>query len=451
MGEAAKFRPEVDLDEFERRLRATAPEAAPTAQQNDPLAELARLVGGEGAAKREDPFEALFRAQNGQGAAQPRQASRVEPQFQAAQRQHEAAPRQQEPAYQQASQSYPVYPASHQQQAQENDPHWEDQAEGDWSQQYEQAPPPPAASGGRKVVIGMVSLLALGVVGIGATLALRSHSGSGDVKIIQADADPAKVKPDTVDAAANPSSSQTLFDRKDNVSVAKVVTHVEQPADLAAATKPPRVVSANGAAGVAVPAAPSGAASGADGMFPPPKKVKTVSVRADGTVISGPEAQPQLARALPPASVTAVAAAHKPAAAKTPTTKPTDHTATTSTTESALKGPVKPKPVKVASTGATPATGTAAAAATAPAAAGAAGAWAVQLAGSPVESEARDAATKLSAKYAGALKGRHATFVQAKVGEKTVYRVRVGHLAKDAATEICTAIKGQGGSCFVTQ
>ena len=448
MGEAAKFRPEVDLDEFERRLRATAPEAAPAAQPNDPLAELARLVGGEGAAKREDPFEALFRAQNGQAAAQQRQASRVEPQF-------EAAPRQQEPAYQQASQSYPVYPASHQQQAEETDPRWADQAEGDWSQQYEQDPPPRAASGSRKVVIGMVSLLALGVAGIGATLALRSHSGSGDVKTIQADADPAKVKPDTVDAASNPSTSQTLFDRKDNVSVAKVVTHVEQPADLAAATKPPRVISANGAAGVAVPSAPSGAASGADGMFPPPKKVKTVSVRADGTVINGPDAQPQLARALPPASVTAAAAAatHKPAAAKTPTTKPTDHTTTTSTTESALKGPAKPKPVKVASTGATPAAGTTAAgtAATAPAAAGAAGAWAVQLAGSPVESEARDAATKLSAKYAGALKGRHATFVQAKVGEKTVYRVRVGHLAKDAATEICTAIKGQGGSCFVTQ
>jgi hypothetical protein len=437
----------VDLDEFERRLRATAPEAAPTAQPNDPLAELARLVGGEGAAKREDPFEALFRAQNGQAAAQQRLSSRVEPQF-------EAAPRQQEPAYQQASQPYPAYPASHQQPAEENDPHWDEQAEGEWSQQYEQAPPPPAATGGRKVVIGMVSLLALGVVGIGATLGLRSHSSSGEVKTIQADADPAKVKPDTVDAGANPSSSQTLFDRKDNVSVAKVVTHVEQPADLAAATKPPRVVSANGAAGIAVPAAPSGAASGADGMFPPPKKVKTVSVRADGTVISGPDAQPQLARALPPASVTAVAAAatHKPAAAKTPTTKPTDHTATTSTTESALKGPAKPKPVKVASTGATPATGAGAAAATgATAPAGAAGAWAVQLAGSPVESEARDAATKLSAKYAGALKGRHATFVQAKVGEKTVYRVRVGHLAKDAATEICTAIKGQGGSCFVTQ
>ena len=79
------------------------------------------------------------------------------------------------------------------------------------------------------------------------------------------------------------------------------------------------------------------------------------------------------------------------------------------------------------------------------------GGYAVQLSGSPVEAEARAAATSLSAKYASALKGRHASFIQAKVGEKTIYRVRVGHLTEASAKDMCTAIKGQGGSCFVAK
>jgi hypothetical protein len=49
------------------------------------------------------------------------------------------------------------------------------------------------------------------------------------------------------------------------------------------------------------------------------------------------------------------------------------------------------------------------------------------------------------------LQGRHATFVEAKVGDKTVYRVRVGHLTEESAKSMCTAIKGQGGSCFVAK
>ena len=75
----------------------------------------------------------------------------------------------------------------------------------------------------------------------------------------------------------------------------------------------------------------------------------------------------------------------------------------------------------------------------------------MQLSGSPVEAEARAAANTLSAKYASALKGHHASFAQAKVGEKTIYRVRVGHLSEATAKEMCTAIKGQGGSCFVAK
>src|SRR5580693_5259661 len=50
---SAKSRTMIDLDEFERRLRR--PSAASPAAGGDPLAELARLVGGQ-----QDPLESVF-------------------------------------------------------------------------------------------------------------------------------------------------------------------------------------------------------------------------------------------------------------------------------------------------------------------------------------------------------------------------------------------------------
>src|SRR5947209_5783845 len=64
MSESAnKLRSEIDISEFERRLRA--PAASPTYE--DPLAELARLVDGKNVQGDADPFRELFAA--------PRQAS----------------------------------------------------------------------------------------------------------------------------------------------------------------------------------------------------------------------------------------------------------------------------------------------------------------------------------------------------------------------------------------
>jgi nucleoid-associated protein YgaU len=153
-----------------------------------------------------------------------------------------------------------------------------------------------------------------------------------------------------------------------------------------------------------------------------------------------PSANGAPANGAPVNGVQANGAQAKPAPVKTPATTKSTERAATSTTEAALKAPAAhpqaaSKPI-------------------APAAAehaGEAGGFAVQLAGSPVEAEARAAANTLSAKYSGALQGRHATFVEAKVGDKTVYRVRVGHLTEETAKSMCSAIKGQGGNCFVAR
>jgi hypothetical protein len=451
MGEsAAKFRPEIDLDEFERRLRAAAP--APrlaSAEAADPLAELARLLGSEGAAKKEDPFEALFRAQAAiadirnapaplQGSLQGSLHAPHEPYF--AER-----PNMQGQAQQAHANGADVY-ASEPLPYQEAEPNWQPETapEGaDWDGRYDDLPAqaaPAAPAGRRRVVYGMAAILLLGVTAIGATLAMRAKSGDHDVVTIQADSDPARIKPEQADSSTA-ANSQTLFDRKDNGNVAKVVANQEQPADLGATVKSARVVGP--ATGVPTPPPPSTSNAGApqgEAIFPTPKKVKTVSVRADGSVIDGADARPQLARSIPSLATAgypsaAPAAPAKPAPTKTPAAKSTDR-AVTSTTEAALKTPAtKPQAAKPATTEHT----------------GENGGFAVQLAGSPVESEARAAANALSVKYAGALQGRHATFVEAKVGDKTIYRVRVGHLPEETAKSMCAAIKGQGGNCFVAK
>ena len=485
MGEsAAKFRPEIDLDEFERRLRAAAPAPRPSQAENaDPLAELARLLGSDGVAKKEDPFEALFRAQAAiadiRNAPAPIQPSHEPyfaetPNFAPQEPQAQQYARQEAPQYarddaghygaasQQAAAQYAAEPLPYQ----DAEPNWESeasqetagaydsqaagaydsQAAGAWDPQYQDAPAQMAPAPARRrktVAYGMAAILLLGVAAIGATLALRAKSGGQEVVTIQADSDPAKVKPAQTDNASN-TNSQILFDRKDNGNVAKVVAKQEQPADLGATVKSARVVGAS--AGVPTPAAPSPSnaapSQSGESAFPQPKKVKTVSVRADGSVIDGPDARPQLARTLPTMAAGGFPAGAAPANPMPPvrpaTTKSTER-AVTSTTEAALKAPPRTQAAKPQ------------AAKPAPEVASEMGGFAVQLAGSPVESEARAAANKLSAKYASALQGRHATFVEAKVGQKTVYRVRVGHLSEATAKSMCAAIKGQGGNCFIAR
>ena len=65
------------------------------------------------------------------------------------------------------------------------------------------------------------------------------------------------------------------------------------------------------------------------------------------------------------------------------------------------------------------------------------------------EAEAHALVTKVATKYASQLGGHKPTFKMAKVGDKTVYRVRASGMSKDSAASICGNVKSSGGSCFV--
>lgn len=440
MGEsAAKYRPELDLDEFERRLRAAAPSSQqrqPSASAPDPLAELARLVSSAGDG-RQDPFAALFRAQK--AVAQ----GRVE-----RQEEHAHFPPPPAPPHPAQGQSIPPLPSPREpffdgrqphhanpHFAAETDPQWVEEparVDAPWASQAPEfapeshafAPQAERAGGRRKVVYAMAAVLFGGVGLFVGGLALKK-GGSAEAPLILADKEPAKIKP-TAQEAAGAGAGQALFDRKDDNAPAKAVSKAEQPADLVVAAK-------QAAAAVATPTPPEPtsnaakpAAPNADGLMAP-KKVKTVSIRADGSLLNAPDSAkprstlPTMAAGMP--GVTPVVPVARPAPPRAP-----------STTEAALQAP-KPK-AKPEATPVEPA---------------ASGDWAVQLAGAPTEAEARAASTKFTEKFGSALQGRHPTFVSAEKDGKTIYRVRVGRLSKEAANSMCSAIKGKGGACFIVK
>jgi hypothetical protein len=77
--------------------------------------------------------------------------------------------------------------------------------------------------------------------------------------------------------------------------------------------------------------------------------------------------------------------------------------------------------------------------------------WAVQLAASKSEDEAKNDLQRLNARYASALNGSIVRLHKARVSGETVYRLRVVGLSKADAATLCDRLKGDGGSCFIVR
>ena len=245
-------------------------------------------------------------------------------------------------------------------------------------------------------------------------------------------------------------------------------------------------------------------------LFPSAKRVKNVSVRPDGTLISSDTAPdaPVAQSPAPAPSPAPVAPARKPenagaaALAATPSidlpTKPAPKSsarmniakpATPAPANSANAPrlglgthaakpvrPPKPKPVAVADAAtptqlnlldllginkpaqtqapviarsATPAVVTAMTPRFETPSAG--GGWAVQLAGAHSKSEAQATLSGLQNKYGSDLGSASLAVHKAEVNGETIYRVRAGGLSKPDARSLCTKLKASGGECFVAR
>jgi hypothetical protein len=477
--------PDIDLDDFERRLRAAV---APGASVEDPLAELARLVDASWPKASSTVSAAPVVARTPAPAVrtatfapvppvvpEPPPAVDFEPSVAPAPEIESAMLR---PAFDGSSEgsgdlrdavadvqlpdeeAYPVYPPG-------------------------LAVPAPEPRRSRRW-LATVSVLAIaGVAMIGAVFALKGGL-PGIAKappFIAAAVGPTKVQPPS-DATVSTSSDAGASLLKDNTQAnhVNVVNSEEQPVDLNAQTSQPPA-GATGDAGGAVrgmtdapvviaapPPAPAPAPS-----FPEPKPVRTISLRPDGTPIAdaapaqSPPAQPAAEAPTPPAKA-ASKAPDESANAQPSTPKielPTKLSGKSSArvvvgkTDTTAPGGAADAPGEpVQLNGAAAKAGKAklqeaAAEPTAPAAAEPAqpssGGWAVQLAAPRSESEAKSVVDKLKGKYASALGDSELGVHKATVNGETIYRVRVTGLAKSDAAALCARIKGDGGQCFVAK
>ncbi len=464
---------DINLDEFERRLRAAG---AQPAGLEDPLFELARLVEASWPAPPNAPSAPSGLRVEVDPADQP-EAEAWRPEIDGLQ-EFETVASSQTAEFQDLDEVREV-----------------------------RGPGPGDERRPRNWALRVAALAVVGLAMIGGVFALRGGVPGlpKPPPFIAAAQGPTKVQPpsDETVTSANDVGANLLKDSTQADHV-KVVASEEQPVDLNAQEKPAAPTNAPGA-----PSEP-GASGGSPVMgtgdapvvvtppigqppvaqqFPDPKPVRTVSLRPDGTPIppsmvataESSDAAPPSEAPKPPAKPAAKPAPEIAASAQSSTPKldvplptklsgkssarvvvaKTDTTAPGAATDAQnepgqLAAAAKSeKPAKAPKTQqAAVQTGDQAsptqAAVESPAAASSKG-WAVQLAAPKSEAEAKSTAARLGAKYESALNGSAIGVHKAVVNGETIYRLRVVGLSKADAAALCARLKGDGGDCFVAK
>ncbi|MCX5515138.1 hypothetical protein C3941_12340 [Kaistia algarum] len=331
----------------------------------------------------------------------------------------------------------------------------------------------------------IIAAIGLAVVLAGGLAALALKGGSSDTsadapKVIVADQGPTKVQPAAQPAADDGQQNKLIFDRAnpDAAPQEQLVLPddgaVDAPSsnESAASREISRII-LPGAPGdnSSAPATPdaSGAAPASDaqgGDDAVPRKVRTVVIKPDGTIVSSQAtakdaapgsadvaAAPATTLAAPAASDAAPAADTAPAAAEPvapepaapepavtaplPAAEPSAPPSSKDTSQMAAPKPaLRPAPAE-----------------TVPAATSASGAggFVVQVTSQRSQDQAATAYRALQRKYPEILGNRSPDIVRADLGAKGIYyRARVGPMAtRDEAITLCEALKASGGACIV--
>ena len=353
--------------------------------------------------------------------------------------------------------------------------------EAEWG---EYAQPFPAAAAGnarprsRRPLYLTALIIVVELGGIGASFALKvSPGGSRAIAMIKAANGPTKIQADQANRADRADQNASILDKSPQPAPVALVDRAEQPVDLSRSDlrqsdRPLRVMTigsaqlAPGAANVPVPPPP---------MYPPgvampsgigdliePRKVKTIAVRPDGTLLTNDTPQAAVEAPRPGPDAAKAKASTPKAVARVVTTPNMQVASNQDADKAAARDRDAPAALQVPSgasrnksaTSRSEALKVAAAqtSATDPIPTGSTkGSFAVQLAAPATEEEARQSAARLGKQFAAALEGRHLSFHRASVGEKAVYRVRVGGLSHDEATALCQKLQASGGKCFVAK
>jgi cell division septation protein DedD len=287
----------------------------------------------------------------------------------------------------------------------------------------------------------MVGSALLGAIALGGALAVAyKQSGGGmgsDTPLVQADARPVKEAPAQPGGKEFPHKNKLIYDRLQNGDQPQTERLVPRQEELALPAMPgvtaglPPPVATAGAAPAGDPAAPA-----ADGG---PRRVKTLMVRPDGTVVPpAPGAAPAAgapaaasqqaasAAAAPPAQAQAAAPAAAPAAAQPPqqAAAAPEQVAAIPQAQAAPKPKPAPKP----------------------AAKKAPSSYVVQVGSRKNQTEALATFADMQQKYPSLLGSYRPMVQKADLGSKGIwYRLRIGPIAsKSDASKLCTKLKSQG-------
>jgi hypothetical protein len=502
MAEVSKSRLALDLEEIERQLRHSSPQ--PSSSRSDPLAELARIVG------QDDPFRALLAGDKPSSRSGGDIFARREPLFDGPGQQHgtaghglrgslepDHAPHRsayQDPAVALTAEEEAILRGQH-------DPRYSPPAheaeiyfqEGSNYADPESTFAPVEPRRSRKGLIAIGAILGAAVIGTAGALALRPGSltgiTGGEPPVVKAETAPSKVAPLNPGGVDIPNQNKQIYERSSPDTQTRVVNREEQPVDVRQAVR--TAGEGQGSARVS-PAIPPGAAisgsvssslqgtsSAAAGILGEPRRVRTVSIRPDGTVI--PEqgapvrapaaASPQATMVMPStespsASPMGTAATVSPGAQgssirMTPPQRPRDVTSTPVTRSSAgASAPEQPSgtPLQItpdsirsktdSRVAAAPQTilreptETSAAPTTSPG-------FSVQLGVRNTEREGRVMFEQLQKRFTNDLGGFSPLILQAEINGKPGYRVRVGPMSRDDAVGLCSRLKTSGGQCYV--
>ncbi len=312
--------------------------------------------------------------------------------------------------------------------------------DADFLDEGQPLPAPAARAKGGMTIRGrsafMVGSALLGAIALGGALAFaykQSGGGLGSEQppLVTADARPVKELPDQPGGKEFPQKNKLIYDRlqngdepeaerlvprQENVAVPALPPSADGPAPVASTDfATPTTQAVNGAEPIAV-------ASVDDGSMPDggPRKVKTMVVRPDGSVMVPPEAAAAEAPAAPEAAPAAAEAPQEVAALQAP--PPPE---------------AKPKPAAKPAVQQTAAVAPAAAAPTK---------YVVQVGSKKNQTDALASFADMQQKYPTLLASYRPMVQKADLGAKGIwYRLRIGPIAdKTAAGKLCSQLKSQG-------
>jgi hypothetical protein len=314
---------------------------------------------------------------------------------------------------------------------------------------YDEAPTKRRRSG----LVMVAAVLGLAVLGTAGAFAYRAMFGGSIMPtlppIIKAGEGPNKIVP------TNPGTQAGGTNQASGSGAEKLVSREEQPVDVQDQTKAPRVISTipvtpPGAA-AAVPAPVMAAPGGADPAFGPPPGPPTPSPTTPGPKkVHTVTIRPDQMGAPP-----AAAAPTPPAAAPAPA--PRAPAAVVARAPAPTGGGSEPLALTPSASGAAPAAHPRTAAivpnaepaSISPASSG--GGYVVQVTSQRSEAEAKSAYHTMKSKYPDQLGNREAMIRRADLGAKgTFYRAVVGPFASmEEAAGLCSGLKAAGGNCIV--